>query len=87
MDSGIKADLIIAESYTGNLSLTLHTSRKADTVGRPKADARPETALNHKRGIKTIFNHFRNTHARFTKSAVKTTGGTQTDAALVLYAC
>jgi intein-encoded DNA endonuclease-like protein len=61
---GHQADLIIAEPHTLAFSLTLHTSRKADTARRPKADARPETAPNHRRRIKTIFNHFRNRHAR-----------------------
>jgi hypothetical protein len=41
---GHQADLIIAEPYTLAFSLTLHTSREADTAGRPKADARPEIA-------------------------------------------
>ena len=41
---GHQADLIIAEPYTGTFSLTLHSSRKADTARRPKADARPKIA-------------------------------------------
>jgi hypothetical protein len=39
---GHQADLIIAEPYTATFSLTLHTSRKADTARRPKADAKPK---------------------------------------------
>jgi hypothetical protein len=61
---GHQADLIIAEPHTGTFSLTLHSSKKADTARRPKADARPKIAPNHKKRIKTIFNHFRNRHAR-----------------------
>jgi hypothetical protein len=41
---GHQADLIIAEPYTATFGLTLCSSRKADTAGRPKADARPEIA-------------------------------------------
>ncbi|MGA9387886.1 MAG: hypothetical protein WBV70_03565 [Candidatus Bathyarchaeia archaeon] len=41
---GHQADLIIAEPYTGAFSLTLRSSRKADTARRPKVDARPKIA-------------------------------------------
>jgi len=37
-----QADLIIAEPYTAIFSLTLHSSKKADTARRPKADAGPK---------------------------------------------
>jgi len=41
---GHQADLIIAEPYTATFSLTLHSSKKADTARRPKADVRPKIA-------------------------------------------
>jgi hypothetical protein len=67
---GHQADLIIAGSYTATFSLTFHSSRKADTARRPKADVWPRIApQNRKRRIKTIFNHFRNRHARSTTAA------------------
>jgi hypothetical protein len=39
---GHQADLIIAEPYTATFSLTPHSSEKADTARRLKADVRPK---------------------------------------------
>jgi hypothetical protein len=52
---GYQADRIIAEPYTATFSLTPHSSRKADTARRPKADARPKIAPKSQ---KTNKNHF-----------------------------
>jgi hypothetical protein len=64
---GHQADLIIAQPYTATFSLTLHSSKKADTARRPKPMHGLKLPPNHKRRIKTIFNHFRNKHARYEK--------------------
>jgi hypothetical protein len=66
---GHQTDLIIGELYTATFSLTLHSSKKADTARRPKAECGLELPPNRKRRIKTIFNHFRNRHARSTTAA------------------
>jgi hypothetical protein len=41
---GHQADLIAAGPYAATFSLTLYSSKKADTARRPKADARSKIA-------------------------------------------
>jgi len=61
---GHQANLTIAKLYTATFSLTIHSSKKADTARRPKPTRGLKLPQNHKRRIKTIFDHFRNRHAR-----------------------